>query len=138
MTYYIITCVSPSRPHICHEYHELYSWRTICQVEKFQFSVYGNWWEIENFSTGGEISVQLMEFYCNLCRFVAKSIIHAVLSRNFATIYALSCEEKLSPKLHLWRKNDKYEVWTELLIDTENDNYMMMTNKTEIVDICVV
>ena len=30
---------------------------------------------------------------------------------GFATIYALSCGEKLSPKLHLWRKNDKYEVW---------------------------
>ena len=28
----------------------------------------------------------------------------------FATIYALSCGEKLSPKVHLWRKNDKYEV----------------------------
>ena len=30
---------------------------------------------------------------------------------NFATIYALSCGEILSPKVHLWRKNDKYEVW---------------------------
>ena len=30
---------------------------------------------------------------------------------DFATIYALSCGEKLSPKVHLWRKNDKYEVW---------------------------
>ena len=28
----------------------------------------------------------------------------------FATIYALSCGEKLSPKVHLWRKNDKYQV----------------------------
>ena len=26
------------------------------------------------------------------------------------TIYALSCGEKLSPKVHLWRKNDKYQV----------------------------
>ena len=26
--------------------------------------------------------VQLMGFYCNLCCFVAKSVIHAVLSRN--------------------------------------------------------
>ena len=30
--------------------------------------------------------------------------------RNFATIYVLSCGEKLSPKIHLWRKNDKYKV----------------------------
>ena len=29
---------------------------------------------------------------------------------NFATIYALSCGEKLSPKVHLWRKNEKYQV----------------------------
>ena len=56
----------------------------------------------------------------------------------YAKFMQFSCGEKLSPKVHLWRKNDKYEVWTELLIDTENDNYMMMTNKTEIVDICVV
>ena len=30
--------------------------------------------------------------------------------KNFATIYALSCGEKLSQKVHLWRKNDKYQV----------------------------
>ena len=29
------------------------------------------------------------------------------------TIYALSCGEKLSPKVHLWRKNDKYQVWIQ-------------------------
>ena len=28
----------------------------------------------------------------------------------FASIYALSYGEKLSPKVHLWRKNDKYQV----------------------------
>ena len=28
----------------------------------------------------------------------------------FATIYALSCGEKLIPKVNLWRKNDKYQV----------------------------
>ena len=30
----------------------------------------------------------------------------------FATIYVLSCGEKLSPKVHMWRKNDKYQVWS--------------------------
>ena len=51
--------------------------------------------------------------------------IHAVLLLNllftlfcreiyFATIYALLCGEKLSPKIHLWRKNDKYEVCATL------------------------
>ena len=88
-------------------------------MEKFQLSMYDNGGEIENFSTCGEISVQLMGFYCNLCRFVAKSVIHAVLSRiYFATIYALSCGEKLSPKAHLWRINDKYEVCTKGMILT--------------------
>ena len=72
-----------TRAHICHEYHELYSWRKNCHVEKFQLSMYDNCGEIENFSTCGEISGQLIGFYCNLCRFVAKSVIHAVLSRNF-------------------------------------------------------
>ena len=52
-------------------------------------------------------------FRClDLCRFVAKSVTHAVLSRNcFATIYALSCGEKLSPEVHLWRKNDFWDVY---------------------------
>ena len=68
---------------ICHKYHELYSRRKNCHAEKFQLSMYDTCGEIENFSTCGEISVQLMGFYCNLCRFVAKSVIHAVLSRNF-------------------------------------------------------
>ena len=36
--------------------------------------------------------------------------------RNFATIYVLSCGEKLSPKIHLWRKNDKYELWRALTL----------------------
>ena len=37
--------------------------------------------------------------------------IYATIYAIFATIYALSCGEKLSPKVHLWRKNDKYQVW---------------------------
>ena len=36
--------------------------------------------------------------------------IYAKFMHFFATIYALSCGEKLSPKVHLWRKNDKYQV----------------------------
>ena len=32
----------------------------------------------------------------------------------FATIYALSRGEKLSPKVHLWRKNDKYQVCCQI------------------------
>ena len=69
-------------------------WRKICHVEKFQLFMYDNCGEIENFSTcvdkfqmspheEKKQCVQLMGFYCNLCRFVAKSVIHAVLSRNF-------------------------------------------------------
>ena len=86
------------RPDICHEYHELYSWRKNCHVEKFQLSMYDNCGEIENFSTCGEISVQLMGFYCNLCRFVAKSVIHAVLSRNFCHNLPTFMRRKIEPK----------------------------------------
>ena len=35
----------------------------ICHVEKFQLSMFDNCGEIENFSTCGETSVQLMGFY---------------------------------------------------------------------------
>ena len=54
-----------------------------CHVEVFQLSMYDKCGEIEKFSVCGEISVQLMGFYCNLCCSVAKSVIHAVLSQNF-------------------------------------------------------
>ena len=36
--------------------------------------------------------------------------IYAVLLRFFVAIYALLCGEKLSQKLCLWRKKDKYHV----------------------------
>ena len=69
-----------------------------CNVEKFQLSMYENCGEIENFSTCGEISVQLMGFYCNLCRFVAKSVIHAALSRNFCHNLRGFIWRKIEPK----------------------------------------
>ena len=77
---YTLTLTHP-RPDICHEYHELYSWRKNCHVDKSHLSMYDNCGEIEKFSTCEEISVQLMGFYCNLCHFVAKSVIHAVLCK---------------------------------------------------------
>ena len=43
--------------------------------------------------------VQLIWFYCNLYRFAAKSVIHAVLSQN------LFCHNL---RAFMWRKNDKY------------------------------
>ena len=42
--------------------------------------------------------------------FVEKKLSCGEILGDFATIYALSCGKKLSPKVHLWRKNDKYEV----------------------------
>ena len=55
---YVLYTLTPThpRPDICHEYHELYSWRKNCNVEKFQLSLYDNCGEIENLSTCGEIS----------------------------------------------------------------------------------
>ena len=86
---FCVCCCCKGRPDICHEYHELYSWRKNCHVEKFQLSMYDNC---------GEISVQLMGFYCNLCRFVAKSVIHAVLSRNFCHNIRAFVWRKIEPK----------------------------------------
>ena len=60
-------------------------------VEKFQY----NWW--------GFIAIYAVLLLNLLFTLFCREI--------FATIYALSCGEKLSPKVHLWRKNDKYQVW---------------------------
>ena len=38
---------------------------------------------------------------------------YAKFMQYVAKIYALSCGEKLSPKVHLWRKNDKYQVYVQ-------------------------
>ena len=99
------------RPDICHEYHELYSWRKIVMwrnfsfpcmtivgklkisphVEKFQMSPHDRCGEIWN-------SPHMACVWCRKRRHICK--IYAI----FATIYTLSCGEKLSPKVHLWRK----------------------------------
>ena len=60
-------------------------------------SMYDNCWEIE------EILVQLMGFYCNYCRFVAKSVIHTVLSRNF-------CHNLCA---FMWRKIESKSTFVE-------------------------
>ena len=69
----IISSLLLIRPDICHEYHELYSWRTNCHVEKFQLSMYDNCGEIQSFSTCGEISdVSTWQMWRNLkfCTYV--------------------------------------------------------------------
>ena len=73
------------RPDICHKYHELHSWRKNCH-------------------NCGEISAQLIGFYCNSCRFVAKSVIHAVLSRN------LFCHNL---RAFMWRKIEPKNTFVE-------------------------
>ena len=60
-------------------------------VEKFQY----NWWSFIAIYV-----VLLLDLLFTLfCRKIC------------ATIYALSCGEKLNPKVHLWRKNYNYQVW---------------------------
>ena len=70
--------------------------KKLSYMEKFQLSMYDNCGEIENFSTCGEILGKFENFL--------------EILGNFATLYAFSCGEKLSPKVHLRRKNDKYKV----------------------------
>ena len=52
----------------------------------------------------------------NLCCFVVKLVLsrftHFCRKICFVAIYALLCGEKLNQKLPLWRKNDKYKVWS--------------------------
>ena len=97
--------------------------------------------EIENFSTCGDISdVSTWQMWRNLkfstygmcvgwaekknvcdvenvaiyAKFIA---FYAVLLQNMLfTLFCrkISCGEKLSPKEHLWRKNDKYQVWHQI------------------------
>ena len=77
-----VLCIySLCKAHICHGYHGLCPWRKNCQMEKF-------WEMLEKFG----------ETLGNYGEILGKIL------RNFATIYALSCAEKLSPKVHLWRK----------------------------------
>ena len=60
--------------------------------------------DVDNIST----HVQFMLF-CWLIGFVA---IYAVLRAiGFVLIYALLCGGKFNQKLHMWRKNYKYQVW---------------------------
>ena len=56
----------------------------------------------------------------NLCNFFLKNPI----------IYALLCGEKLSRKVHLWRKNDKCEVW-ECLVKCFSHREFMGENRLE-------
>ena len=66
-------------------------------VEKFQMSPHDRCGEIWNSAHLACVWCRkrrhICKIYCNLCRFVAKSLINAVLSQNF-----------------MWRKNDKYQV----------------------------
>ena len=66
--------------------------------------------------------VENVAIYAKFMHFIA---IYVVLLLNllftlfchelyFATIYALSRGEKLSPKVNFWRKNDKHQVWEEV------------------------
>ena len=102
------------RAHVCHEYHELYSWRKNCHVEKFQLSMYDNCVQLK-------ISPHVETFQHNWWGFIAVyvvvllNLLFTLFCREiFATIYARSCGENLSPKVHLWRKNDKYEVYPQV------------------------
>ena len=73
--------------------------------------MYENCGEIENFSTYGEISVQLKGLYCNLCCFVAKLVIHAVLSRIFCHNLSAFMWRKIESKSTFVEKKWKYQVW---------------------------
>ena len=79
----------PGRAHICHKYHKLYLWRKNCHVEKFGeiLGILETFWEIlGNFEKFWKILGDLPQFT------------------------PFHVEKNWAQKVHLWRKNDKYEV----------------------------
>ena len=55
----------------------------------------------------------------NVAKYAKFIAIYAVLLLNLLFMLFCSeipCGEKLSPKVHLWRKNDKYEVWIMMVV----------------------
>ena len=66
--------------------------------------MYDNCGEIEKIDKENKQCVQLMGFDCNLCRFVVKSVIHAVLSRN------LFCHNL---RAFMWRKIEHKSTFVE-------------------------
>ena len=76
-------------------------------MEKFKLSMYDNCGEIENFSTCGEISIQLMGFIAIYAVLLLNLLLTLFCREVFATSYALSCGEKLNPKSTFVEKNDK-------------------------------
>ena len=80
--------------------------------------MYDNCWEIENFSNCGEISVWLTGFYYNLCCFVAKSVIHAVLSQKFCHNLRDFMWRKIEPKNTFvekkWQISSLLQLWQTL------------------------
>ena len=76
-------------------------------------------WRNLKFSTYGVCDVKNVAIYAKFMQFYAVLLLNLLFTLfcrkiYFATIYALSCGEKLGPKVHLWRKNDKYQVCVEL------------------------
>ena len=91
----------------------LHMWRNfrchhMTDVDKSEILHIWNVCDVQNIA----IYAKFMHFFCNLGRFLL-NLLFTLFCREiyFATIYVLSCGEKLSPKVHLWRKNDKYQVW---------------------------
>ena len=60
--------------------------------------------------------VENIAIYMKIYAVLLLNLLFTLFCRKiFATIYALSCGEKLSPKVHLWRKNDKYQLCYHIL-----------------------
>ena len=87
------------------DFNTQHMWR----IQKF-YQIWGNFKILH--MTDVEKSEIYPVFGCEIC-FVA---IDAIFCLNcFVAIYALLCGKKLSCRLYRWRKNDKYEVWREVI-----------------------
>ena len=87
----------------------IHMWRNFrflhtADVEKYEISPHVACVWCKNVNTNAKFKL--------FCYKISCFAIYAILSRNCcAVIYALLCGEKFIKKLHLCRKNDKYEVW---------------------------
>ena len=79
-------------------------WSKICHVETYLHM----------------INVETNLFCHYLCCFVAKSALLPVTlywrKIYIVAMYTLLCEEKFIQKLCMWRKKDKYEVWSRIVV----------------------
>ena len=64
----------------------------------------------------GENASKCIKFMLFVVILIFVAIYALLLQIYFVAIYSLLCGEKINQKLHVWRKNYKYQVWKRMNI----------------------